>query len=505
MDDIEMLEQMEREEQSMKSENYGANVKNKSKKKQKDTRTPVSCLETSTHIVEQIKTAGIAEGADGNPGMTCKFLIYNKKTRGYKVEEDYSYDGRIYRPIQSKLVDKGAIYLSTGVEEYESLEKIVSEIREYYDHYFEAPDFFRRFLPYYTVFTWVYDKFPFIPYLHFVGRTSTGKSWAAETIASLCYKAIDAAGSVTIASLFRAVDVWNGTVYLDEFDLNNFGSEGKTAMENFMKAGVSDRSILRVEGEKKREVVPYSVKSPKIFTSETPISSPGLQSRTLVIQMEKNKKRLPLYKLTDYHERGESIRNKLLLWRLHTLNEINLKDIEFGFEELEVFDRRVQQVLTPVYYLAGDKAKKEILTFAKKQEEETKRQRLETEEGLIFSIMYEYWNLNKSNPELKGITEQVNKQREDDGYKSKRTERKIGEIVRKILGFETEVRGHEKRAVVLLEENENKIFELRDYYGINDVIPGIPTATPANTANPSVKTDDTEEVSDDVIETLFGS
>lgn len=451
-----------------------APVKKKAKDS-KDDRIPVSYYENNKHILEQIKITDGSDGTVHNPRGTCLFLQYNKKTGEYKTVEDYEHNGNVYKPIKSKLVEKGSIYLPTGALEYESIESIVEEIREYYDSYFEAPEFFQEFLPYYTVFTWVYDKFPFIPYLHFVGRTSTGKSWAAETIATLCYKAIDAAGSVTIASLFRSVDDWNGTVYLDEFDLNNFGSEGKTAMENFMKAGVSDRSILRVEGDRKREVVPYSVKSPKIFTSETPISGAGLQSRTLVIQMEKNKGRLPLYKLSNYHEKGESIRNKLLLWRLRTLDKIKLKEIEFGFKELEIFDRRVQQVLTPIYYLAGTEAKKKILKFAERQEIETKRSRIESEEGSLFSILYDYWFNNKTNPKLKDVTEQVNAIREGDGYKSKRTERKLGETIRKILGFETEKQGGDKLTYILIEQNIDKLNELASYYGIEDVPLGLHT------------------------------
>lgn len=460
------------------------------KKEEKDGRIPLSFYENEVHILEQVK---IAKGMKGMKGSTGGLYIqYNKEDDSFKTVSEYTHNDKTYKPINSKLVDKGSIYLPTGVQEYDNIESIVKEIREYYDHYFEAPTFFQEFLPYYTVFTWVYDKFPFIPYLHFVGRTSTGKSWAAETIASLCYKAIDAAGSVTIASLFRSVDDWAGTVYLDEFDLNNFGSEGKTAMENFMKAGVSDRSILRVEGDKRREVVPYSVKSPKIFTSETPIQGAGLQSRTIVIQMEKNKRRLPLYKLSDYHERGESIRNKLLLWRFRTLGNIHLKEIEYGFSELEAFDRRVQQVLTPIYYLAGTEAKKKILSFARKQEEETKRQRLESEEGFVFNILYEYWINNKSNPELKGVADAVNAQREEDGYKSKRTERKIGEMVRKILGFNTEVRGHERRACVLLEENIDKLQELAEYYGL-PVEPFIPLTPSADVKTQAENEEDREK------------
>lgn len=503
MDKLEQFEKDEREMLDADDVELDMNdVELESESTDKKNTTFLSFFENKKYIAEQIN-AKVANGANGSTGVENRYILYDKLKNTHKVVKDYKDGVKTYTPIKSKLIDKGSIYLPTGVEEYENLENIIEDIKNYYNSYFEAPEFFQEFLPYYTLFTWVYDKFPFIPYLHFVGRTSTGKSWTAETVASLCYKAIDAAGSVTIASLFRSVDDWGGTIYLDEFDLKNFGSEGYTAMENFMKAGVSDRSILRVEGKNKRQVTPYTVKSPKIFTSETPISAPGLQSRTIVIQMEKNKRRLPLYKLSDYHEKGEQIRNKLLLWRLRTFNNINLKEIEYGFKELEKLDRRVQQVLTPIYYLAGNEAKKKILNFAKKQEEETKRQRRETEDGSVAIHIYNYFGFNSSNPKLKDITEQINKEREADGYKTKRTERKIGQIVRKILGFETAVKGHDNLTEVLVEENQEKLEELKDYYGFEDTVT-TPVQPFASLATLATGTNEKNDEFDETIKDIFG-
>ena len=110
--------------------------------------------------------------------------------------------------------------------------------------------------------------------------------------------------------------------------------------------------------------------------------------------MDKNQRRLPLYKLPHFYKEAQEIRNKLLLWRLRNFNKVNLEEIEFGFPELEIFDRRVQQIITPIYYFSDENAKKQIRIFAKEQEMETKRQRRESLEGQIFEIIYENYSLS---------------------------------------------------------------------------------------------------------------
>ncbi|MCB1712980.1 MAG: hypothetical protein KDH96_11040, partial [Candidatus Riesia sp.] len=407
-----------------------------------------SFFENDTHILEQVAShASLAS----HQTDTNVFVQYDKRTGEIDKIFKYVDEEKTIKPAMEDLVRDKASYLPSGVENYGETQDLVKEIKEYFNKYFEAPKEFEKLLPYYTLFTWVYDKFPSIPYLHFMGLTGTGKTTAAEVVTSICYKGIDAAGSITIASIFRLADQWRGTLFMDEFDLNNFGQESYKAALSFLKAGVSDKSLFRVEGEKKRSVTAYKVKSPKIFTSETPISDAGLQSRTIVIKMNRNKRVLPLYRLDDYHTQGEHLRNKLLKWRLDHLDKINLKDIEHGFTELSKVDRRVQQIVTPIYYLSDEKTRKGIFEFVKEQEAETKRQRRESYDGAIFGHIFDYYEKEHSQPPLKYVTEQLNEEREAIGYKTKTSEKKVGEIVRKVLGFEIKRQTHEYISIIQVE------------------------------------------------------
>lgn len=445
-------------------------VKEKSKKSNntnnnKDNTIYTSYLETSEFILEEVLCSPHPTRSPHlSQGSSPKFIKYSKLDGTFEEVEEFFEEDLVYKPIVDDLLTKKGINLPTGVAEYKDTAEIIKEIKEFIHEGAELPLLYENLFPYLTLFYWVYERFPFIPYVQFVGGTGTGKTTAMEVFGSLCYKSIDTTGSLTISSIFRLATAWKGTLLIDEFE-----SVGEQAHEmvSFLKSGVSDRLVFRSEAKdsKRFDVKAYTVKAPKLFTSEKPIEDAGLQSRTIVVEMEKNTRKIPLYKLPKFYEKANLIRNKLLLWRLRNLNKIDLSEIEYGFPELEVFDRRVQQIITPIYYFSDDAAKQEIQFLAKSQEDETLRQRRESDEGKIFEIIVEEYNRGVA-PTLSTIVNYVNKDR-----KIQMHERGAGEIVRKILGFDIKRTGTgaNKESIVLVD-TPNAIEHLKSkaqYYGIS--------------------------------------
>ena len=430
----------------------GVNVK----QKEKDNSIYVSYLETPEYILEQIKIA--THASHQIHATDTEYICYEKETGSISHLSEFRYgnlEELTYKPVVDDLVKKGAIQLPTGVEEYGDTATLITEIKEFLDKYIELPKLYDEFLPYLVLFYWVYEQFPFVPYVQFVGRTGTGKTTAMEVFGSICYKPIDASGSITMSPIFRTANVWRGTLLLDEF---NGTGDNYQEMVSFLKSGVSNRAILRTEGDKEREVKAYIIKSPKIFTSEAPISDAGLQSRTIVIKMEKNTRRLPLYRLKHYDEEACHLRNKLLLWRFRNLNKIDLSAIEFGFDELKELDKRVQQVITPIYYFSDESAKQSVLSLAKNQQEETLRERREAIDGQIFSLINEAYPMEIS---VKHITETING---DMGAQRQYSEKRIANTIRKVLGFDIQREGHEKNSMVKVDKEH--LENLKTYYGI---------------------------------------
>lgn len=451
---------------------------NKDSKKD-DNLLYTSFLETEDSIYEQINMsynnknildiATHAAHATSVPvGGFCK---YDKKTGSIEVLSNFSYQNKVYQPIVDDLVRGGIVLLPDSPIEYESDDLLIKEIEDFMYQYFEVPKFFKKFLPYLVMFYWVYERFPFIPYLHFLGRTGTGKSTAMEVLGSICYKPIDASGAITIASIFRVASTWKGTLLLDEFTA---GGENYQEMLSLLKSGVTNKAVLRVEGEGKKEVKAFLVKSPKIFTSEKPVTDAGLRSRVIEIKMEQNKLKVPLYRLNKFLVKAQEIRSKLLMWRLRKLSTINLDEIEYGFKELQGLTGRVQQVITPIYYMANEESKKDISEFAKEQEIETLRDRRESIDGLIFEVIFDNYQKDIQTS-LVNITETINR-----GSKFPMTERKVAGIIRKILNFDIQRIGHEMISTVILDNQEDRLKELCEYYGVQS---GDSVARDASVAN----------------------
>ena len=304
MDDLEKAHQ----EIEGKPEEKPSKKTKKSKITIDDKDIYTSFLETEDYILEQIKNATHATHAT-LPANTS-FICFDKKTGVTEELSAFEYRGKLYRPIIGHLLDNNVVLLPSGIQEYGSLDELVNQLRNFFNEYFEAPQFSQNLFPYLIIFYWVYDRFPFIPYVHFLGRTGTGKTTAMEVLGSVSYKPIDASGAITLASIFRVVSEWRGTLLIDEFSP---GGDNYGEMLSLLKSGVSDRAVLRVEGDKKREVVAYVVKSPKMFTSEKPISDAGLRSRVIEVKMDINTRKIPLYRQKEFLEEAQELRNKLLL------------------------------------------------------------------------------------------------------------------------------------------------------------------------------------------------
>jgi len=459
-------------------------IRSEKRKKKNENEIYTSFFETDSFILEQIQhpiinnnagDAVVADGAEEN-----QFLFYSKTTGSVDYLTQFEWHGKTIYPITGSLLDAGVVLLPSGIEEYGDTSTLVAEIHDFLYENFEVPMFYEKFLPYLALFSWVYDRFPFVPYVHFIGLTGTGKTTAAEAFMNVCYKPIDAAGAITMSPIFRTAKDWRGTLFLDEFEPEG---DGYKEMISFLKSGVGNRAVLRTEGEKNREVIAYLIKSMKIFTSERPINNAGLRSRMFVIQMEKNTRKIPLIKLKRFTNTAMKLRNKLLLWRLRNLDKIDLSELEYGYPELQTFDRRVQQVLTPVYYLSDEKARKTIVEFASVQEEETKRERLESIEGEIFQAIYDYYSEKRQlqatiDPPLTAISEKINA----DRTRRPTTEKRIANIVRQVLQFDVEQQAtHEKARVVLISEKMNRFTDLQTYFGYGDICDENSSASPAKT------------------------
>ncbi len=110
--------------------------------------------------------------------------------------------------------------------------------------------------------------------------------------------------------------------------------------------------------------------------------------------------------------------------------------------------------------MASDAARKDIVNFAQEQEEEILRERRESIDGQIFQFIVDNYS-----PEIKITLSMLFEHVTKTDKNKQLTERKLGNIVRKILGIDIERRGHENVNTLILEGKQEKLKELGKYYG----------------------------------------
>ena len=144
-------------------------------KSDKDNTIFTSYLETDRFILEQLGPATHATRATN--ATDTKFIFYDKQTASIDYLTSFEHDGREYHPIVDDLLLNGVISLPSGIEEYGDTATLIADIHGFLHENFEVPVFYDKFLPYIVLFSWVYERFPFVPYLHFVGLSSV---WLAR-------------------------------------------------------------------------------------------------------------------------------------------------------------------------------------------------------------------------------------------------------------------------------------------------------------------------------------
>ena len=174
-----------------------------------------------------------------------QFLIYNKETgeitRQKTVERT--------KPIAQLLWKTPDSVLNFGSEQ-----EIWDEIRKYLYEYIDIAEGY-DVLAAWVLASWIPEKWHAVPYLSFYGPPGSGKTWALEVLASIGFRPFLSA-SATLASIFRVIDQWHPTMFLDETEV--YMKKDRDDILNLLNAGYrKDFPAVRVE-ETDKGLVPKS-------------------------------------------------------------------------------------------------------------------------------------------------------------------------------------------------------------------------------------------------------
>jgi len=376
-------------------------------------------------------------------------------------------DGRKYVPIYpTSVILKGIVSLPTELGEEMSEDELLAITRLQINRYFDfgGDDFFSEVSPLYVPFTYIYDGFMEVSYFRALGDYGTGKTRFLKTIGKICYRPIYMSGGSSAASIYHLLDLYRGTLVLNEGDFTN--SDEASIIAKILNGGTENgESITKMRGTmEKMEVEAYNVFGPKVIATRKEFNDYAIKSRCLTMDMVPMvphpgiPQSLPPEKeLQDLH-----LRNLWTTFRMKNAQE-NVKVDESQIDRS--LEPRLNQItLSLMATIKDEKTKAKIQEFLKKYNETERGDRYSmfsarVLEGLVLAWA---WGPVSDRPEdemrihMKDIALAINiimdhqkmqlgededkdeddKEDEKKGHKKTRS-RKVSDVFRKFLNIKT--------------------------------------------------------------------
>jgi len=413
--------------------------------------TKIDAIIASAYIDEE-KNILYEEVQDIVTGIS-RFVSYQEGNILYQAEIVNGSDSKIMPVNDTKALKYGAMYLPSRPEEYGDLQTLIDALNDFIQKYMDVSDLFRMISVWYIILSWSYDKLNTIPYLRVLADFGTGKSRFLDVVGKLCYKPMNVAGSLTTATLFRTIDIWNGTLILDEFSLKE--SDETQDIIRILNCGFEiDKPVSRCvpninQGKKdelgrqdKRDYLIEYFKTfgPKVISSRRGFQDQALNSRCLTeILHETSRTDIPIILPPQFKKEQEILRNKLLMYRLLHWNQIDPNDI-LKLKFPDNIQKRLKQAFSNFAVLFSHNAEymKLFMSYVQKYNDELTEERAGTYDGRIVNTFFE---LKKEGFEFvtsKMIAEQMT---EKSGGDKKLSPATVGRHL-KILGLPTVSKTH---------------------------------------------------------------
>src|SRR5882724_13320114 len=150
-----------------------------------------------------------------------------------EFHETLDVSGLTYHPAPylRGLVDKGALLLPSGLEEYGDEPALLDRLRTFFDKYVQLDSTVRDILAAFIPYTWIADRFETAAYCRFLGDWGAGKTTAMDVMGAVAYHGTFMAGAAKAAPIYRLLDRCFGTLILDESDFDPHDPEAKVIMK----------------------------------------------------------------------------------------------------------------------------------------------------------------------------------------------------------------------------------------------------------------------------------
>ena len=364
---------------------------------------------------------------------------------------------------ENDLLKNSVVLFPSHPVDYGSEKELIEEIRSFVHKYLEISPFFEKLVPFYVLFTWMYDQFKELPYLRALADYGNGKSRFLKAIGALCYKPMFTVGATTTAPIFRLIDQFKGTLVLDEADLrfSDTNVEIVKILNNGFQAGMP---VLRCgDGANDYEIKAFHVFCPKIVATRNRFQDKALESRFLVEYMDGKltRKDIPLNLNDDFDKEALEIRNRCLMWRLKNYG-VTKKCEMLSDSSIQP---RLNQIISPLASIIEDEdVRSGLIEFVREYNKELVIDKGLSFEAPILEVIIKLMHEAQGDITMKSISERYNLECLVGGDREM-SPRKVGSIIRDKFRLKT-VRTRD--GYILSRESYDKnIDRLCSSYGID--------------------------------------
>jgi hypothetical protein len=396
--------------------------------------------------------------------LETHFAVYDKGTWALVKDIKFSTTEHLvpYSPRNNLLINN-VVLLPSIPEEYGTTAELLSEIKSFIHRYVDVSPLYEKIASSYVLFSWVFDAFNELPYLRVQGEPGCGKTRFLLAVGSLCYKPIFASGASTISPLFRILDVFRGTLIIDESDFRQ--SDERSEMVKILNNGnTRGFPVLRTEvSPQTKEFDPhaYAVFGPKIVATRGLFEDRALESRFLTEPMGERELRedIPINLPQAQAREALSIRNKLLLFRFRNLAHCTVDDslVDRSIEP------RLNQIFVPLLSTVDDPiVRRELQQLSREYHSLMVGARGLEAEAQVLEVIRELWTDSAATVSLRSITESFSNKHFAE-YDQQITPKWIGNLLRTKLHL-IPVKSH---GIYVLPTSEyGKLDRLMLRYGI---------------------------------------
>ena len=297
-------------------------------------------------------------------------------TREIGVANFLDINGKRYVPMIDDNVRYGTVKLPSDLGNKKAIRLLLAEIRLFITRYFLLDvDIHIIQSSLYALFTWVYDCFPYLPYLRARGAPGTGKSELMLLVGKVCYRMMTTAGLTSIAGFKGMAHIYKGTLMIDEVDsLATNSKEDRGELRALLNVRamkeqariVTMMDVLKADGTHTFRPTTTFVFGPTLLTMYGAFKDPATESRCLSFDLYKRDVRdllnhkppiEPGVIPPEQEEEANILTNDLLYFRLMTWMPRIEVDASVKLTDIRV-SARMNQVMRPLKvlaYLQGDK------------------------------------------------------------------------------------------------------------------------------------------------------